>query len=302
MRLRRTGFTLIELLVVIAIIAVLIALLLPAVQQAREAARRTQCKNNLKQMGLALHNYHDTYLCFPYAAYHWGYGGWVKSTLPYLDQAPVSTKWDENVAHYMVQPNYDLCSIRFPVHTCPSDTPTATWQAYPKAVNFNYAVNLGNTTVYRTSPFNGLTYNKAPFHYQELGTSCPQVQRMAFMTDGTSNTLLMAEVRQGQAPDDLRGFTWYGHHAGFTAYDAPNSSAPDSVYAPWCPGTVNQADLPCVGESASNPKHLASRSRHTGGVQVLLGDGAVRFISNNLDLATWRNLSTMADGQVVAEF
>jgi prepilin-type N-terminal cleavage/methylation domain-containing protein len=104
----RAAFTLVELLVVIAIIGVLVALLLPAVQSAREAARRMSCGNNIKQLALAMHNYHDTHGKLPYSAAHWGFGGWVKMTLPYVEQRNLWEKWQEGTV-YSSQPNLDLC-------------------------------------------------------------------------------------------------------------------------------------------------------------------------------------------------
>lgn len=301
---RRTGFTLIELLVVIAIIAVLIALLLPAVQQAREAARRTQCKNNMKQLGLAMHNYHDTVNRFPFAAHHWGYGGWVLFVMPYIDQAPLYSKWDHNTLYY-VAPNLSLTQGRLSAHSCPSDTATATWDPQ-RMPNYNYAVNLGNTSTARVSPLNGVTFSKAPFHYEENRAAPGISYGIRDVIDGTSNTLMLAEVRNGIVNNDLRGLTWFGQHSGFTTHNSPNTATPDYPEAGWCPAGASTPDLPCVGHSGlatgATPANMSSRSRHTGGVQVTMCDGAVRFISNNIDLATWRALSTMQGNEIVGEF
>lgn len=170
---KKRAFTLIELLVVIAIIAVLIALLLPAVQQAREAARRTQCKNNIKQLGLAMHNYHDTYNRLPCGAFT-GIGGtdtagmvWLRSLLPNIDQANSFNQWNYAQDYYGAAgatPNTNINIVRtlFPALLCPSDTPTKTWNNAP---NYNYAVNLGNTDSARTSPLNSVVFLPAPFTY-----------------------------------------------------------------------------------------------------------------------------------------
>ena len=312
----RAGFTLVELLVVIAIIGILIALLLPAVQAAREAARRMQCGNNLKQLDLAVHNYHAAMNTLPFAASHWGHGGWVKMTLPYVEQTALADKWDETVL-YHVQPNLDICRVQIATHICPSDRRTrSSWAgiAY-KMANFNYAVNLGNTSVYRVSPLNGVTFRGAPFHYEESPATDIEAFNFASITDGTSNTLMLAEVRQ--APDsigqdsthkDLRGLIWYGHHAGITTHEAPNTSVPDYVQNFWCPEPARAAaiGMPCQHESGqatgATPKNLFARSNHPGGVHVALCDGAVRFVADTIDLTTWRRLGSSQDGEVPGSF
>jgi prepilin-type N-terminal cleavage/methylation domain-containing protein len=312
----RTGFTLVELLVVIAIIGILVAMLLPAVQSAREAARRMQCSNNLKQLALALHNYETAHRTLPYAASHWGYGGWVKMTLPQIEQSVIADKWD-NTKLYHTSPNLELCRIAIPTHLCPSDQHTrSSWggAAYEMA-NFNYAVNLGNTSVYRVSPLNGVTFKGAPFHYEEAVVSNVRTFSLGDLRDGTTNTLLLAEVRQASSAlaadsthKDLRGLIWYGHQTGITTHEAPNTLVPDYVQNGWCPKPTEAAamGMPCATESGqatgATPKNLAARSQHTGGVLVALGDGGVRFISNSIDLTTWRRLGSSQDGEIVGEF
>ena len=312
----RRGFTLVELLVVIAIIGILVALLLPAVQAAREAARRIQCANNVKQLALAMHNYHTSFNTLPFAASHWGHGGWVKMTLPYIEQQAMADKWDETVL-YSSQPNLDLCRIPLAAHLCPTDVHTrSSWGgiAYEMA-NFNYAVNLGNTSVYRVSPLNGVTFAGAPFYYEELPAANIEAFNFSAITDGTSNTLMFAEIRQAPSTlsqdttnKDLRGLIWYGHHTGITTREAPNTSVPDYVQVGWCPKPTEAANLrmPCANESGqatgATPKNLSARSSHPGGVQGALCDGSVRFISNSIDLTTWRNLGSARDGAVLGSF
>jgi prepilin-type N-terminal cleavage/methylation domain-containing protein len=312
---KRHGFTLVELLVVIAIIGILIALLLPAVQAAREAARRAQCLNNLKQLGLAMHSFNTTHGKLPFAGAHWGSGGWVKASLPYIEQQTLADQWNDAVG-YHVQPNLDVCRATIPTHICPSDRSTSSsWggRAYRMA-NFNYAANLGNTSVFRVSPLNGVEYLEAPFHYEEDPNKIVEVD-LARVKDGTSNTLLLAEVRQ--APDnlgqdsthkDLRGLIWYGHHAGITTHEAPNALVPDYVQNFWCPNPAEAAaeGMPCQHESGkatgATPKNLSARSVHAGGVQVVLCDGSVRFVQDSIALTTWRNLGSSEDGEVLGEF
>jgi len=301
---KRTGFTLIELLVVIAIIAILVALLLPAVQQAREAARRSSCKNNLKQLGTAMHNYHDVTNCLPMGAIKSpniadaGTSGylWVRYMLPYIEQGAMYDAWREDEA-YNSSHNITYVRTVIPTYLCPSDTATKTWNYAP---NYNYAVNYGNTTFARTSPHNGVDFGLAPFHYSTNTTG--KAYKFRDMTDGTTNTMLMAEVRQGPVDGDLRGLIWYTHHSGFTSHYPPNASNPDYLNSGFCKAASANVGMPCSGTSGSNPLNFSARSRHKGGVQILLGDASVRFISDNIHLETWRNLSTMQDGEVLGEF
>lgn len=300
---RRSGFTLIELLVVIAIIAVLIALLLPAVQQAREAARRSSCKNNFKQLGLALHNYHDTVNTLPigYCGDVTG-DGWLKGCLPYLDQTPMFNLWNESQNYNTGTNQTSVCQVRLSVMSCPSDQ-TSAW--YNSIAQYNYAVNLGNTSSIRVSPFNGITFEKAPFHNENNPGGAGVAYRIRDITDGTSNTLLMMEVRQGRTTQDLRGLTWWGPGSGVSAHFGPNTTSPDALNGGFC---VNQPTMgmPCQGYTSLtdtvNPLIFSSRSQHVGGVHVLMGDGAVRFVSNNVAINIWRNLAGMSDGQVIGEF
>jgi prepilin-type N-terminal cleavage/methylation domain-containing protein len=312
----RRAFTLVELLVVIAIIGILVALLLPAVQSAREAARRMQCTNNLKQLALAMHNYHTALNTLPYAASHWGNGGWVKMTLPYIEQGNLAKQWNDTV-NYSVSPNLEITRIAIPAHLCPSDVHTkSSWGGGTQQMaNFNYAVNLGNTSVYRVSPLNGITFKGAPFHYEEAVQANIETFNFSAISDGTTNTLMFAEVRQAPtalAQDanncDLRGLIWYGHQTGITTHESPNTQVPDYVQPGWCPKPTIAASMrmPCANESGqasgSTPKNLFARSTHAGAVAIALCDGSVRFVSDSINLTTWRNLDSSQDGAVVGEF
>ncbi len=306
MRSFRRGFTLIELLVVIAIIAILIALLLPAVQQAREAARRSQCKNNLKQLGIAMHNYVDVNKLLPIGAMGANACGsqsgsvWMRGILPYIEQDALAKRWRHDLC-YTIGTNNPIIQTLLPALTCPSDTPSRTWNATP---NYNYAVNLGNTTVDRVTPFNGVTFALAPFH-KNTGSVTGIARSLSEIRDGTSSTLLLGEIRQGPAVavTDLRGLIWYGDHVGFTAHYSPNSSSPDNLNAGFCGGAPAAATgMPCQGTTAAAPLNFSARSQHTGGVHVLMADGTTRFINNTIDINTWRGLSTMGNREVVGEF
>lgn len=304
---RRRGFTLIELLVVIAIIAVLIALLLPAVQQAREAARRSSCQNNLKQLGLALHNYHDTHNSFMVGRYNCCFGTWIVAALPFLEQGNAANLYrnsggtDATGPRYGATPNVEnVTSRRFPVLTCPSDTPnngpiSATIAGVTYGMtSHNYAVNFGSTGLAQQATLNGVPFNQAPFaNLRAYG--------LKDLKDGSSNTMLMAEVLQGIGRD-LRGFSWWGDASNYTAYLPPNSNEPDRIYsATYCNNKPEQ-NLPCDVSTTAAPSMFASRSAHTGGIQTVLGDGSVRFISENINLVTWRNLASARDGQPIGDF
>jgi prepilin-type N-terminal cleavage/methylation domain-containing protein len=292
----RVGFTLVELLVVIAIIGVLVALLLPAVQAAREAANRSSCSNNLKQLGIAFHNYHDTYKALPFGAYGCCWGTWQISVQPFMENKGIYDAYDVDdkddtpvAARYGSAKNLPATTKRIETLTCPSDAKNS---PFSNITSHNYAANFGNTGYAQQATLNGVTFGGAPFAYQDA-TPGARVTNSAFasIVDGLSNTMLAAEVLQGRN-SDLRGFTWWGDAAGFTTYLAPNSPLPDRIYsATYC---VNKPEinLPCAVSSGTDPAMFASRSRHPGGVQVLLGDGSGRFVAETVNLNVWRAAST----------
>jgi prepilin-type N-terminal cleavage/methylation domain-containing protein len=311
---RKSAFTLIELLVVIAIIAILISLLLPAVQQAREAARRSQCKNNLKQLGLAMHNYHDVYNVFPPA------GVWMLNTvtssahwslqarlLPYLDQANMTNMINFDYA-YKGAPagvqNEAVSQTRVAVFLCPSEPYSQ--QKDSGRWPICYGANMGRFFVW--NPTNG------QFGTGAFGPNSRTSTRD--FTDGTSNTLMFAEVRSYQPykfetsmtsesslPSDLNTTTidstshneWCEGRVlqeGFTTLMGPNSHATDFA-------TVKE-----MKDDATSLTYgiITSRSVHTGIVNVALMDGSVRSISSNINVPTWQNLGARADGQLLGEF
>jgi len=291
---QRDAFTLVELLVVIAIIGVMVGLLLPAVQAAREAARRMQCSNNMRQIGLAMHNYHDSMNRFPAARAGCCFGTWNVLILPYIEQGNVSDlyrNWggsDTTGPRYSGAPNTTtVTNQRFAAFSCPSDQENS---PFSSLTNHNYAVNFGNTHSTQTS-LNGVIYGGAPFISDHL-------RKVQFrdIIDGTSNTLLVGEVRQGQG-SDLRGFTWWGDATQFTTYLAINSPLPDRIYTLAYCNPVR--GMPCDVSTTTNPSMFASRSQHPGGVNATLADGSARFFSNSIDLNIWRALSTAAGAEVI---
>ena len=329
---QRRGFTLIELLVVIAIIAVLIALLLPAVQSAREAARRAQCVNNLKQLGLAQHNYHDTFGSFSPGAKSCCWGTWLLFTLPYVEQAPLWNAWNfmgdliyyqkggyDGDLRYAGVCNVTVSSTRISAYLCPSDGNNTNLSGIGQTLNGkrfnttsqNYVANYGNLTTEQGTVYNTVTFGGAPFADLDspgLGGGKQTVFNMSSINDGTSNTLLYSEVVVGTgrggppyaAPFDLRGFSWWSSAAVFTGWLAPNSTLPDVLEdRSYCIYPYQQ-NPPCIAPTAALLRTNAARSRHAGGVNVTLCDGSVRFIKNTINLNIWRALSTTKGGEVVS--
>jgi prepilin-type N-terminal cleavage/methylation domain-containing protein/prepilin-type processing-associated H-X9-DG protein len=300
----RPAFTLIELLVVIAIIGVLIGLLLPAVQKVREAANRLKCQNNLKQVALGMHNYHDTYQTLPpgYAAAT--LGTWMPLVLPYLEQAALGNAYKQwGIIEYRDSQNLPVTTSRVPILTCPSDTVVDA--VYLGITSHNYAVNYGNTALDNvnlsdpqnpTPTLNGVVFAGAPFMNRKGA-------RFTDITDGLSNTLMATEVVQGKPNAgnlDARGFTWWSDAAGITTYSAPNTTDPDYLYSSSVCNYPYLDNPPCAQFSATNPGRVSARSRHAGGVNMVLCDGAVRFASNTVDLTVWRAYGSIQGGEVAS--
>jgi prepilin-type N-terminal cleavage/methylation domain-containing protein/prepilin-type processing-associated H-X9-DG protein len=304
MRSIRRGFTLIELLVVIAIIAILIGLLLPAVQKVREAASRMKCQNNLKQLAIACHSYNDGNGFMVPGTGNNGccWGTWVIPLMPYFEQDALFklyVNWggnDSTGPRYSSAPNTtNVCNKRLSVLTCPSDQPNTPFSGL---TNNNYALNYGNTGYTQQATLNGVTFLQAPFSPNFNG-SIKKIQ-LANISDGTSNTLMVGEVLQGQA-SDLRGFIWWGDASGFTTYLGPNSSLPDRIYTSVYCNNQPTKNLPCAVSTTTDPTTFASRSRHTGGVNAALADGSVRFFRDSIPLATWRAYGTSAGGETLSD-
>jgi len=300
---KRPGFTLIELLVVIAIIATLLALLLPAVQQAREAARRTECKNNLRQIGLALHNYHDAFKTFPSgwigaqpgAGHHVeGINGlaWGTMILPYVEEAPLYSRFDTHRS--IIDPvNLGLLKQPLPVYFCASDPKPETWWIEDEG---NPGTKLAELA---TTNYVGL-FGPEDLDNCALGIIGPGVQcygsgvfyhnsRISFrdIRDGTSHTLLVGERRT--IPSAAFYSTWSGVIPG-------GAEAPQRVL-----GVSDHT--PNSNNAGAGSLHLDDfGSWHEGGAQFVLADGHVQFISENIDFRTFQALSTIAGNELVGEF
>jgi prepilin-type N-terminal cleavage/methylation domain-containing protein/prepilin-type processing-associated H-X9-DG protein len=331
MRVNRRGFTLIELLVVIAIIAILIGLLLPAVQKVREAAARAQCQNNLKQTALAMHNYHDAYKKLPPGVGPYGccWGTWQMYILPYIEQENMSKAYknlggnDNTGPRYSDGPNTTNVTIhRVDIWTCPTDKPNA---PISSVTSHNYVVNYGNTSFFQAD-LSGIAFSGAPFacyppawmadtkmqseyqqnhpdhdqygHYPQDGKAGHPQVAMSQIKDGSANTLMVSETIQGQH-NDLRGFSWWGGASGFTTFSAPNANEPDVMMGGYCDVAATW-NIPCTTISSDlRPRMMAARSRHSpGGVNAAFCDGHIVFISDNININTWRALSTTRGAEV----
>ena len=306
MRIRKKGFTLVELLVVIAIIGILVALLLPAVQAAREAARRMQCGNNMKQIGLAMHNYHDVYKNFPAGSWGCCWGTWMIAIQPFMEQRQLfeqysfHRKWGNPAPddqRYSSAVNLPVTRTRLQAHTCPSDMKNA---PISNITSHNYAANFGNTGYAAPATLNGVRYDQAPFAYIGGTADLGKIVGLASILDGTSNTMMVAEVLQGLG-SDLRGFVWWGDASSFSAYLTPNSALPDRIYTAGYCQNLPLRNLPCAVSSATDPTMFAARSRHPGGVQVTLCDASTRFVSSTIALNTWRAIGSSQGGETVGD-
>ena len=344
----RRGFTLIELLVSIAIIAVLVAILLPAVQQAREAARGSQCRNNLKQIGIGVHNYHETFSCFPFGKGGGyvatvpgapGYARWSMHAmiLPYVDQGPLYNSIDFRfppdtpgmagaIATFMPayqtpgQVNSVQSQATVPVFLCPSDlSPAPGW----KGQN-NYAGNQGNWLCDRG--------DTAPTAAGDIATTELQTGvfyflskvRAADISDGLSNTAFFSEKIRGQGNADPKSdlYAITNQTSLDAMYQTCNTTNPATALpltSKWgwswvmgencCtlynhvagPNALSCAGIPFPNNNMTNMSmQVAPTSRHAGGVHMLMGDGAIHFLNENVDLAVFRAIGTRAGNERIS--
>ncbi|WDI41112.1 DUF1559 domain-containing protein [Bremerella sp. P1] len=317
MTLRRAGFTLVELLVVIAIIGVLIALLLPAVQQAREAARRMTCSNHQKQLGLAMHNYHDTHRVFPPGVFANGLNAgmptnpnnmsWMPTLLPFLEQGPLF----DQLKPYMesrASSSFPTALMNTKIETlmCPSDPNRGqTGEVhnpsnqdpppdYDDGFHGNYLLCHGNQEITTTTDndANGMFYYLSKTDF----SSC---------TDGTANTVMAAEIllvkSNVSGKRDWRGRYYRADHLSSIVSTrlTPNTTASDKMRT--CEGSpTNPSYAPCAQDT--NTQVIYSRSQHPGGVMVTLMDASVQFVSETINTQTWQDLGTRAGGEVPGDY
>jgi prepilin-type N-terminal cleavage/methylation domain-containing protein len=318
----RRAFTLVELLVVIAIIGILVGLLLPAVQSAREAARRMSCQNNMRQIGLALHNHESALRSFPPLGDYRAYGSTVywsfhTKLLPYCEQAQLQNLIDFSIP---ISQQPQVAKIRVPYLLCPSESNDRERPDGPTFVHYplNYAGNAGVWHIYQPP--------------QDRGTGVFLLNRplrIAEITDGTSNTLGIAEVkaftpylRDGgnpagtasipSSPDQVAGFggefkvdsghtEWVDariHQTGFTTTFTPNT------FVKFVSGNKTyDIDFNSMreGRSTTLPTYavVTSRSYHTGGVNALRMDGSIQFVSSSIEKSVWQSLGTRSGGEVI---
>ena len=311
---KNRGFTLIELLVVIAIIAILIALLLPAVQQAREAARRSSCKNNMKQLGLALHNYHDNYNKFPIGSLGSGFPtNWRGQLLPYLDQAAIYNLADPfrpGTGGYTA-----MRGLLVSVYKCPSSP----WDAFAldpggetnnnnsRLMLIDYVGVMGAypdpATPSRASKCTPSTATTSYGKYCNNGIlTYNESFSMRDITDGSSNTLLVAEQSGAVGGADVRS-NYYGGWSG----NSITGNATTLTDGAWGSGTTTvrykiNSNSQSSGAQYTYGANTIINSFHVGGVHGLLADGSVRFVSENIDFLLFQKVSVKDDGATLGQW
>jgi prepilin-type N-terminal cleavage/methylation domain-containing protein len=316
----RRAFTLVELLVVIAIIGVLVALLLPAVQAAREAARRSQCANNLKQLGIAIHNYHDTFNWLPPGAvFHGGAttapngqpinhrGSIHIRLLPYIEQQPLYSMYDMNTGTdgQMLPNGRWLNGELVPTYVCPSDGRNRRTNANPNGVQAaNYYPNMGPSSAISNSgscscplyptfqsfnrPGNNTDANRPAGPFTRNGWTYQS--RLSEIEDGTSNTIFMGEVRSFCSGHVMAGWAHSNKWGGFTQIPINFDTCRTLAEA------TAAGMTPCNANCNWNAE-VGFKSLHPGGAQFVLGDGSVRFIPQTVNMTVYNYLGDKADKQ-----
>jgi prepilin-type processing-associated H-X9-DG protein len=307
----------VELLVVIAIIGILVALLLPAVQAAREAARRTQCVNNMKQSALAMANYESSRKHFPIGlqvAWHSNKKSSATEPLhtaqtrilPQVEESGLADVYDFDYYRFD-SPNDTVLDNTIKAFQCASDS-NGSAGGPNSGINYghsNFVVCLGSTTM-KANPSGKPQYITDGMFQWDIGRKIREI------TDGTSKTVLGSEVLSGEASTggagewDARGM-WGIQYIGSHSYNhvnTPNSSAGDALSTASYDRCVHLPNMPCSPQDTSTlftTSHAAARSNHTGGVNVVYGDGHVSFVSDDIDLAPWRAIASIDGGETFSE-
>jgi prepilin-type N-terminal cleavage/methylation domain-containing protein/prepilin-type processing-associated H-X9-DG protein len=321
----RRAFTLIELLVVVAIIGVLIALLLPAVQKVREAANRARCMNNLKQIALGAHNYHDSQDSFPMgmrttpqnnAYWYMPTVFWSQALLPFIELDSLYRLQDftvgvGNAAWYTNNSAAQQHIIK--LYQCPSDNVgyfSNSGEPFSNWTRSNYAAcfSADGTWMEPNVPNGWDTGNSNPAYNPSVTSGKRALfnvnvkRAIRDITDGTSNTVAFSEMISG--PDqtaDSRGYWWGYFGAQYSHQRAPNSPLKDRLVSPFC--VNSKPGAPCDTTSPFWTTVLISaRSYHTGGVNACLADGSVRFVSNSVDQNVWVGLASIGSGETLGDY
>lgn len=319
---KRSGFTLIELLVVIAIIAILIGLLLPAVQKIREAANRMSCSNNLKQLGLGLHGFHDVNNQFPKGASNsdadgsaWG-SSWKVYILPYIEQDNLFNRWQHTASSgYTNANNMTLVNnVTIKVYRCPSSVLPAT-QLVQNNCNQMYTSYVGISGAH-TDPSGSLSSSTAAGSISSTGVLYPNSNAtFASMTDGSSNTMMVGEqsdhMRDANNQPILAGTNAihnqgpHGWTMGAVSNARPPASTDRSFNCTTIRYTINQRGLTnncATGTCDNTGTNIPLSSSHTGGCMALMGDGSVKFLRSTITVATLSMLANSTDGGTLPNF
>jgi prepilin-type N-terminal cleavage/methylation domain-containing protein len=331
----RQGFTLVELLVVIAIIGVLVALLLPAVQAAREAARRMQCSNNAKQIGLALHNHHDTYGRFPPGGAkdqppfgistntgdEWG-SSWMVYLLPFIEQGNLYNNWQFNQQSGVFNGNNITLrtNLTIPGFVCPTSPLPKQAKSQTTTRAFNYVAIAGAAPGLITN-YNEQRAQTTPYGIVSGGGVLFPNSQTTFgdIRDGSSNTLVVSEHSDYMRLQDGTQADWRGSQPWGWAIGVKHGDVPPNYFTGGDNRSFNMTTIrygvnkktgwsngngDCAGSGVclDYGQNIPLNSAHSGGVQILLGDGSVRFINDNINLEVLAVLGTRDDGKALGEF